>query len=271
MTAGEPYYFPGCTSPAQCVLPNAVIPKERVVGSRDQSSAIHSGAQYSKRHFFHVVLQRDAERRQGRLATRCHDALGDAVRLLFSRRLAQNNPYPVAQGGANVPGFNALNSGRAQLLSLGDTKTSARPPSTNFASASCAMPRIWAVRRRRRRRVSRPRALLWRHTPESCPYRPRPRAWKTSISTTSPSGRTPTSLSRSTTHFNRATTSRKSWERTRSRPAPSSTTTRSILPDAQLNGSFIFYGSETGVDFADFLLGIPSQYNQSQLQLLRPQ
>ena len=36
---------------------------------------------------------------------------------------SQNNPYPVAQGGANVPGFNALNSGRAQLLSLSDTKT----------------------------------------------------------------------------------------------------------------------------------------------------
>ncbi len=34
-----------------------------------------------------------------------------------------NNPYPVAQGGASVPGFNALYLGRAQLLSLGDTKT----------------------------------------------------------------------------------------------------------------------------------------------------
>ncbi len=27
VTAGEPYYFAGCTSPAQCVLPNAVIPQ----------------------------------------------------------------------------------------------------------------------------------------------------------------------------------------------------------------------------------------------------
>ena len=35
---------------------------------------------------------------------------------------------------------------------------------------------------------------------------------------------------------------------------------------AQFNGSFLFTGSETGSDFADFLLGIPSQYNQSQLQ-----
>jgi hypothetical protein len=37
-------------------------------------------------------------------------------------------------------------------------------------------------------------------------------------------------------------------------------------PIAQSNGNFIFFGSETGVDFAEFLLGIPSQYNQSQLQ-----
>ena len=35
---------------------------------------------------------------------------------------------------------------------------------------------------------------------------------------------------------------------------------------AQLNGNFIFFGTETGIDFADFLLGVPSQYNQSQLQ-----
>src|SRR6202044_1444245 len=33
-----------------------------------------------------------------------------------------NNPYPVAQSGASVPGFNALTTGRAQLLSLSDTK-----------------------------------------------------------------------------------------------------------------------------------------------------
>ena len=37
-------------------------------------------------------------------------------------------------------------------------------------------------------------------------------------------------------------------------------------PIAQFNGNFLFTGSETGSDFADFLLGIPSQYNQSQLQ-----
>ena len=30
--------------------------------------------------------------------------------------------------------------------------------------------------------------------------------------------------------------------------------------------AFLFFGTETGSDFADFLMGVPSQYNQSQLQ-----
>jgi hypothetical protein len=40
----------------------------------------------------------------------------------FIDRYALDNPYPTAQGGANVPGFNALSNGRAQLFSLGLTK-----------------------------------------------------------------------------------------------------------------------------------------------------
>jgi hypothetical protein len=34
-----------------------------------------------------------------------------------------DNPYPTGQGGASVPGFDALTTGRAQLVNLGDTKT----------------------------------------------------------------------------------------------------------------------------------------------------
>ena len=43
-------------------------------------------------------------------------------------------------------------------------------------------------------------------------------------------------------------------------------------PDVVFNGSFGFNGSETGLDFADFLLGVPSSYTQGQAeQLLQPQ
>src|SRR6202034_1461390 len=36
-------------------------------------------------------------------------------------------------------------------------------------------------------------------------------------------------------------------------------------PIAQFNGNFVFSGQETGIDFADFLIGVPAEYNQSQL------
>src|SRR5205085_10821522 len=36
-----------------------------------------------------------------------------------------------------------------------------------------------------------------------------------------------------------------------------------LVPNATFNGTFTFAGTETGSDFADFLLGIPSNYIQS--------
>ena len=36
--------------------------------------------------------------------------------------------------------------------------------------------------------------------------------------------------------------------------------------DVQSNGTFSFFGSETGVDFADFLIGVPSFYKQGDAQ-----
>jgi len=43
-----------------------------------------------------------------------------------------DNPYPRDQGGASVPGFNALNLGRGQLSASPRPKPSARPRSTSF-------------------------------------------------------------------------------------------------------------------------------------------
>ena len=41
----------------------------------------------------------------------------------FIDNFTLDNPYPVAQSGASVPGFNALTNGRAQLFALSNTKT----------------------------------------------------------------------------------------------------------------------------------------------------
>ena len=62
VSAGEPYYTPGCTS-ATCVFPGAVIPAECVVRAGNQSLEIHSRAQQRERHIFHFSLQPNLARR----------------------------------------------------------------------------------------------------------------------------------------------------------------------------------------------------------------
>ena len=61
VTAGEPYYFAGCTSSAQCVLPNAVIPQSAWSAPASQSAEIYSRTQQCEQHFLDFVLQPDLE------------------------------------------------------------------------------------------------------------------------------------------------------------------------------------------------------------------
>ena len=51
---------------------------------------------------------------------------GDFSGYYFRDGYELNNPYPTSQGGANVPGFNAISRGRAQLANLGWTRTVGR-------------------------------------------------------------------------------------------------------------------------------------------------
>ena len=43
-----------------------------------------------------------------------------------------------------------------------------------------------------------------------------------------------------------------------------------VNPNPTFNGSFSFFGSETGSDLADFLIGVASNYNQSDSIVLWP-
>ncbi len=123
VTASEPYYFQGCTSSSQCVLPNASIPQSAwsapatnllkyIPAPNNPNSTFSTSAYNQTLHDDKGAYRLDGATRWGMLSA-----------YYFLDGWSQNNPYPVAQGGANVPGFNALNSGHAQLLALGDTKT----------------------------------------------------------------------------------------------------------------------------------------------------
>ncbi len=125
--AGEPYYTPGCTTSAQCVLPNAIIPQ-----SAWSAPAMHliqyipacttclpSGNDTFSTSAFDEFLRDDKFGERIDADTR----LGAIFAYYFFDDYSLNNPYPTAQGGANVPGFSGLNTGRAQLIDIGLTKT----------------------------------------------------------------------------------------------------------------------------------------------------
>lgn len=127
VTPNEPYFTAGCTSTANCVLPNAQL-----------SPTLFSPAAKGLLPFIPLPLNPSPLAGGPNFNTtaaeqRLRDDKG-GIRLdqnttrfgLFSAYWhvdddTSNSPYP--NGGANVPGFNALSQSRAQVLVFGNTKT----------------------------------------------------------------------------------------------------------------------------------------------------
>jgi outer membrane receptor protein involved in Fe transport len=262
VSAGEPYYFAGCTSPAQCVLPNATIPQGawstpaanllQYIPAPNNANGTFSTSAYNE------TLRDDkgAFRMDG--ATRW----GMLSAYYFLDDWNQNSPYPVAQGGANVPGFNALNLGRAQLLSLGDTKTFSANAVNEFhfsflRDATDLGQPVGGVGK----------SLASQGFTGIVPLSPKTEGVESVDFNNFSIGTNTNELKQVNNTFQwRDGFSKIVGAHTIKVGAEYHYDQVNTNPIAQLNGNFIFFGSETGVDFADFLLGIPSQYNQSQLQ-----
>ena len=181
---------------------------------------------------------------------------------------SQNNPYPVAQGGANVPGFNALNSGRALLLALGDTKTLGATAVNEFhfsvlrdaTDLGQPMGGVGAT-------LASQGFVTGANTPGIVPLSPSSEGVESVDFNNFSIGTNTNELRQVNNTFQWRDNFSKVWgTHTLTAGGEIHYDQVNTNPIAQLNGNFIFFGSETGVDFADFLLGVPSQYNQSQLQ-----
>ena len=118
VTQGEPYYASGCTTVAACVFPNGMVP-----GAAFSAPAQHllqyiptpndGAAEFSTSSYAQKV--RD-DKGAGRLDRETR--FGQLSGYYFADDYSLLNPYPTGQGGATVPGFNAENDGRAQLYSV---------------------------------------------------------------------------------------------------------------------------------------------------------
>ena len=268
VSAGEPYYFPGCTNAAQCVLPNAAIPQRawsapatnllKYIPAPNNPNGTFSTSSYNS------TLRDD----KGAYRLDGASRWGMLSAYYFLDGWSQNNPYPVAQGGANVPGFNALNSGRAQLMALGGTKTFGSTAVNEFhfsfmRDATDLGQPIGGVGTS----LASQGFVVGQNTPGIIPLSPQTEGVESVNFNNFSIGTNTNELKQVNNTFQ--------WRDNFSKVVGPHTIKLggefhydqvNTNPIAQLNGNFIFFGSETGVDFADFLLGIPSQYNQSQLQ-----
>jgi hypothetical protein len=267
---GEPYYFNGCSQTdaqaGQCVFPNAVIPQPawsvpaqrmlQYIPAPNTSNGFSTSA-------YNQILRDDKAGARVDANTR----LGQLSAYYFIDNFNLDNPYPTAQSGASVPGFDALTTGQAQILALGATKA-INASAVNEAHLSYLRDFTNLGQPIGGRGVS-----LTSQGFETADGDP-------SIIALDPKGQSVENL-----NFNGYSTGAAANQLIQVNNTYQATDTFSkVLGShtmkfgaefhadevnahaiAQFNGSFVFSGTETGVDFADFLIGVPSQYNQSQL------
>ncbi|HKT48088.1 MAG TPA: carboxypeptidase regulatory-like domain-containing protein [Candidatus Acidoferrales bacterium] len=127
VTVGEPYFFPGCTSSADCVLPNAQISQAAIQQLSPPAANLIAGHFIPQGNPVTGVLNTSAfpntlNDDKGAIRTDINTRLfGQVSGYYFIDNYKENDAYP--NGGATVPGYNGISSGRAQLVSLGSTKT----------------------------------------------------------------------------------------------------------------------------------------------------
>jgi Carboxypeptidase regulatory-like domain len=272
---GEPYYFPGCTntnyspgsSTTACVLPTLQIPS-RVWAVPAQQLLQYIPAPNASGNEFATSAQEQALRDdKGSLRLDANTGWGLISGYYFIDDYSLNNPYPVAQGGASVPGFNALYLGRAQLFSIGDTKT-LNATSVNEVHFSYL---------RAFNDLGKPQGgvgvslvsqgfVTSSGTPSIVALAPQNEGVENLVFNNFSTGTNTNELKQANNTFQLLDNFSKVLGRhTMKLGGEFHYDQVNVNPIAQFNGNFLFTGSETGLDFADFLLGIPSQYNQSQL------
>ena len=129
VTSGEPYftYTPAgatqpvlCTNAAQgCVFPNAVIPQSVFTAPTKALMQYISPPNYGSNAFTTSAFKEPLRDDKGAIRIDANTRLGMLMGYYHIDDFDVTNPY----GGASLPGFSAENNGRAQMMNLGLTKT----------------------------------------------------------------------------------------------------------------------------------------------------
>ncbi|PWT96847.1 MAG: TonB-dependent receptor [Terriglobia bacterium] len=269
VAANEPYYFPGCSTPGLCVFPGAVIPQRAwsepskhllpYIPAPNVGEGTFSTSSYGK------TLRDD--KGSFRLDSNTSRA-GLISGYYFFDDYRLDNPYPTGQGGASVPGFAALNLGRAQLVNLSDTKI--------FSSTLINEIRISYMRYANN--VGQPSGgvgptlasqgfVTGPGTPGIVPLAPSIEGIENVVFPSFVMGTPITNLTQANNTYSlNDNLSKVQGAHTIKAGLQLSFEQVNVNPNPTFNGSFLFTGTETGSEFADFLIGVASNYNQADSQ-----
>ena len=267
VTSGESYYTPGCNTSSECVFPNAIIPQRAwsapaqnllhyIPAPNDGPGIFTTGAQAQVLRDDKASFRVDASSKR----------MGMLTAYYFFDDFTVNNPYPTGQGGASVPGFNALNFGRGQLFTVGHTKT--------FGPAAVNEIRVSFMRSANT--VGQPQGGVGPSlasqgfqtgvgTPGIVPLLPKIEGIENVIFNSFVMGVPITNLAQANNTYGLSENfSKVLGLHTFKFGFSGSYEQVNVNPNPTANGSFLFAGTETGLDFADFLIGVDSNFNQAQ-------
>ncbi len=268
---GEPYYTPGCTSNTACVFPNAVIPmsawspvaKATLKYIQPPNASLPSGANYEASSYNQHL--RD-DKFGIRLDTNTH--FGTLFGYYFFDQFSVTTPY--AQG-ISFPGFDSSVLGRAEMVNLGLT--------TTINNSTVNDVRLVYLRDRYFGGIpiggtGVPLASLGFNTPWNAtgginPINPALEGVPSFVFNNYSFGLPQDALRQ----FNNT------YQIIDNFTKIVGTHTLQFGADAHYdqinernyddaNGAYVFDGSETGLDFADFLIGAPVNFTQASQQLL---
>ncbi len=281
VSSGEPYYFyageheagnpsitypSDCTSSPQCVFPGAIIP--RAVWSAPAKILLNYIPPVNSGTSSFSTASQEQKLRDDKMSLRLDGNTGRWGTLsayFFYDNFKLDNPYPTGQGGASVPGFNALNLGTAQLVNLGQTKT--------FGTSM--VNEIHLSFMRGNNTVGQPVGgvgttlasqgfVTGPGTSGIVPLAPSIEGVENVVFNSFVMGTPITNLAQVNNTFSVMDNfSKILGSHTIKTGLELSYEQVNVNPDATFNGSFQFVGSETGSDFADFLIGVASNYNQA--------
>jgi hypothetical protein len=276
--AGDPYWPTspvassgnptGCTAGRPAVFPNSMIPKQAwsspavnlvkyIPGPNLADGDFSTNSQNETLRDFKGAIRIDADSRWGKISG--YYGIDD---------YALANPYPLAQGGASLPGFSALTNGRSQLGTFSDTNTFGSR-TVNFFEASYL---------RDTNVLGTPQGTLGTSlasqgfvdssgSPTILPQRPGIVGVENIIFNNFTMGSTVTGINQYDNIYQYSDTlSHVIAAHTLKFGGEMRFNETNGNADIQSNGEFAFFGSETGLDMADFFVGAPSTYEQGNAQ-----